>query len=231
MRRLKAELLGMLGVIVILSVASSAMGQDQDGQRRGTRIGRDSLLGLLRIEEVRKELDLAGDTAAKVAELTEQLGSEMRDKMGSLRDIEDREERRAKMDEVRSEFDTKTREQLRDILSREQMRRLFQVRMQNRSTLDSLTNPWIARRLELTDEQNEKLSALNKEFEAKQSELRASMRDASGDQRSESFQKLRDHRNETDEKALGVLTDEQKTRLEEMKGEKLELPQRGRRAA
>ena len=37
------------------------------------------------------------------------------------------------------------------------------------------------------------------------------------------FQKIRKLRSEADEKALGLLTDEQKEALEKMKGEKLDL--------
>ncbi len=43
------------------------------------------------------------------------------------------------------------------------------------------------------------------------------------------MQKLRQARNEANEKALGLLTDEQKSRFEEMKGEKFELQRRARR--
>jgi hypothetical protein len=58
------------------------------------------------------------------------------------------------------------------------------------------------------------------------------MRDAADDQRSELYQKMREMRSEADEKALGVLTDDQKKAFEEMKGEKFELPERqGRRRA
>jgi Spy/CpxP family protein refolding chaperone len=108
------------------------------------------------------------------------------------------------------------------------MMRLFQIRMQNRAAIDSLTNQWIAGRLELSDEQKQKLENISKEAAAKQSELRASMRDAGDDQRSEINQKLRDLRTETDSQATGVLTSEQKESFESMKGEKLELPRRGR---
>ena len=52
------------------------------------------------------------------------------------------------------------------------------------------------------------------------------MRDATDEQRSEVYQKLRQVRSDADEKALGVLTAEQKAAFEEMKGEKIELEMR-----
>jgi len=67
-------------------------------------------------------------------------------------------------------------------------------------------------------------------MEAKQSELRGGMRDATEEQRTEIFQKLRKIRSDVNEKALGVLTAEQKEAFEKMKGERIELPtRRGRR--
>ena len=55
------------------------------------------------------------------------------------------------------------------------------------------------------------------------------MRNASDAQRSEAFQKLRQLRGAADEKALAVLSAEQKEAFEKMKGEKIELEmERGR---
>ena len=53
--------------------------------------------------------------------------------------------------------------------------------------------------------------------------MRQDLREQSQEQRREAMHKLRQDRNEANEKALGLLTDEQKNRFEEMKGEKFEL--------
>ena len=55
------------------------------------------------------------------------------------------------------------------------------------------------------------------------------MSNATQEQRSAAFQKLRTIRTDADEKALGLLTAEQKKAFEEMKGKKIELqtPRRG----
>jgi Spy/CpxP family protein refolding chaperone len=209
-------------------VATAAAAQAPQGPRRGFGMGssRGSLLGLLRIEQVQKDLKLSDEVAAKVTELRQKLGAEMREKFAALREIEDREQRRAKMTELSDEFERKAREQLRGVLSREQMMRAYQIRMQVRPAIDSLANRFVARRLELTEEQQQKLAQIGKEVEAKQSELRGTMRDATQEQRTEIFQKLRKIRSDANEKALGVLTAEQKEAFEKMKGEKIELPTR-----
>ena len=217
-------LLVALGLVVALTAAAVAQ-----GQRRGRGMGRDSLLGLLRIEQVQKELNLSDDAQAKVAEIQEKLGTEMRNQFATVRDIEDRQQRQTKMAELTKEFDGKAREQLREVLSREQLMRLFQIRMQVRAVVASLTNQWVAGRLNLTEEQQQQLAQISKDMENKQSELRGGMRDASQEQRREANQKLRTIRSEADEQALGVLNAEQKESFEQMKGEKIELPARGGR--
>jgi hypothetical protein len=132
------------------------------------------------------------------------------------------------MNELNSQLDRKAREQLRDVLQREQMRRLYQIRLQVRPVVESLGNERLANRLELTDEQKKKLADIDKEMQAKQTELFGAMRDADQQQRGQVFQKMRQLRTDTDEKALGVLTAEQKKSFEEMQGEKIELQMRRR---
>ena len=62
------------------------------------------------------------------------------------------------------------------------------------------------------------------------SDLRGGMREATEEQRTEIYEKLRKIRSDADEKVLGMLTAEQKEAFEKMKGEKIELPtRRGRR--
>ena len=181
---------------------------------------RGSIVYLLGREEVQKELKLNEEQLAKVNELSEAA----REEFSALRDIEDRQERTAKMAELTEKLDRNAREQLRDVLEREQMRRLSQIRMQVSSVVDNLSSTWIARRLELTDEQKENLAKISKEMQAKSSELRAAMRDEA--QRSDAFQKLRELREDADKQAMDILTAEQKESYEARKGEKFELPSR-----
>ena len=130
---------------------------------------------------------------------------------------------------MHDQYDQKAREGLRDVLTREQMKRLYQIRMQVGAVVDSLENRYVARRLELTDEQKEKLAKINKDMQARRSELFSGMRDSSGEQRRKASEKYRKLRTETDEQALGVLTAEQRKAFEDMKGKKIELPSRGGR--
>ena len=225
--------LTMLGMVLVLGAALVAAAADQaaEGPRRGFRGGssRGSLLGLLRLEQVQKDLKLSEEQVAKVSKVGEGLMAEAREQFSALREIEDRAQRRVKMTELSAQLDRKAREQLRDVLPREKMMRVYQIRMQVRAVVDSLANRYVAGRLELTDEQKTKVAEIDKDMQAKRSELYSSARDASEEQRAEVFQKIRKLRSEADEKALGLLTPEQKEAFEKMKGEKIELPTRSRR--
>ena len=228
MNRVRSWLVLMMVLVLGAAFACAAQAQAPEGSQRGSGRGfsRGSLLGLLRMEQVQKEMKLSEEQTAKVQEVVEKLGAEMREQYTALREIEDRQQRMEKTTALSDEFDGKVREQLRDVVEREQMMRLYQIRMQVRPVVDSLSNRYVAGRLELTDQQKEKLAEIAKDSQAKQSELYATMRDATDEQRSEAFQKLRQIRGDADEKALGVLTAEQKKSFEEMKGEKIELQMR-----
>ena len=216
-------------LVVVLAFALAAAFADQ-AQAQGRGWSRGSLLGLLAVEQVQKELKLDDEAVAKVGKLREKIREELTEPYSAARKIEDREKRFAKYAELRDQGDRKAREGLRDVLVREQMMRLYQIRMQVRAVVNSLENRFVARRLELTDEQKEKLAKINKDARAKRSELFSGLRDASDEQRREAFEKFRNLRTETGEQALGLLTAEQKKAFEDMKGEKIELPSRRSRS-
>lgn len=211
--------------LVVFSFCLTATAQE-GGQRRGVGM-RGSMLGLLMQESVQKELKLTDEQLTKVREVGEKLRAEMRDSFAGLRDIQDAQERRDKMTGLSDEFDTKAREQLRDVLSREQMMRLFQIRLQVRGTLYALNNPRIARRLQLTEEQKQKAAELQKSTQEKVMAGYQGLRDVPEDQRRAKMEELRASAQkvaaDTEKQALELLTPEQKTTLEQMKGAKIEL--------
>jgi hypothetical protein len=177
-------------------------------------------VGLLSLEQVQKELKLTEDQLAKATAIGEKLRTEMREQFAGLRDIQDVQERRAKMTELGDQFDEKARGQLRELLSREQMMRLFQIRTQARGAVWALNNTRVAERLKLTDEQKKKAAELQKATQDKMFEAFSQMGDLSQEERREKFTKMR---SEAEEKALALLTAEQKEAFEKMKGAKLEL--------
>jgi len=206
------------------SVASAQQRGGRGFMGRGT-----SLLGLLNVEAVQKELELSDDAIEKIEKASEKIFSGMREKYAELRDIDSWEERLDKMEELGREIDKQGYEELGEgLMEREQFIRLMQIALQVRGPVRGLNNEFVANRLELTEEQKTKLAKI-KSFAAKVTGKTISgLRDASQEDRQAAFGKLREIREKSSEKALGVLTEDQKEQYEEMLGEEFEMPSRGR---
>ena len=84
----------LLGAILAAGAAFASVAQAQDaGQSRrgpGRGFSRGSLIGLLRLEQVQQEMKLDEEQTAKVKEVVEKLGAEMREQYAALREMEDR---------------------------------------------------------------------------------------------------------------------------------------------
>jgi len=211
----------MLGAAFV--IAADAPTTRRARRRSGRRGRRGSLLGLAGIEQVQKELKLKEDQIAKVKKISETLRAEMRKEYTELRKIEDRAKRRAKYTELAAQFDKKSREQLRKVLAREQMIRLYQIRMQVRAVTDSLASKYVAGKLKLTDDQKKKLAKIGQDSRTKRYEVYRSMRNANEKKRTEARKKLQAMREDADKKALEVLNADQKKAFEAMKGKKFEF--------
>ena len=185
------------------------------------------MVGLLMIEEVRKELDVTQDQVQALRKVG-QSAREDRPDFSRMRDMsqEERQEMFEKMRAQGQERAKKMQEELEEVLLPGQMERLEQISVQTRGAA-ALEDPAIIEKLGLTQDDQDKL-------EAKRTELREGMRDRmremfSGGNREggrEAFEKIRE---EMDEKVLAVLTPEQRTKFNEMKGEPFAMPERAGR--
>ena len=218
-----------MSVVVMLTAAlvTAAYAQPRGSGRRGRGMMRGRYLGLLSLEQVQNELKLSQDQIDKVKDIGEKLREEMGEQFAGLRQIEDRQERWAKMAEMGEQFDEKAHGQVRQLPSSEQMIRLYQVRLQVRGAVYGVNNQWIANRLKFTDEQRKKAAELEKTTREKISEAFSGLRDLPQEERRKKYAEVREKvgkiRSEADEQALGLLTAEQKGEFEKLKGEKFEL--------
>ena len=173
--------------LAMVFVLGAAVAAAAEGQQRGPRMFglRGSFLGMIRVEEVQKELKLNEEQTAKVKEIAEKIREETRAQYAGLREMEDREKRRAKMAELAEQSDEKAHQQLREVLSREQMIRLYQIRLQLRGPVYGLNHEFVAERLKLTDEQKKKAADIQKTSQQKTSEILGSMRGLSAEARRE----------------------------------------------
>lgn|GEM_PF-2739478 len=186
-----------------------------------------SFLGLLTAKKVQKELKLSDQQVADIKEIGKKLGAEMWGQFAGLREIRDRKQAWAKMNELLKQLDEKARGQLRNVLSQEQLTRLYQIRLQVRGPIYGLNNGWIAERLKLTDEQKKKAAAIEAAMQDAIYELLSGLRDPSPEQRRKKMAELGEKynkiRHEADKRALRLLTAEQKETLKKLKGEKFAL--------
>jgi hypothetical protein len=178
--------------------------------------GGGGLMGLAMREEVQQELQLVDEQKEKVRTIVEDMGekarAEMRDMFSNMRDLSD-EERRERFAEVRSKFEAlnaDVEKELGKVLLPHQLDRLKQINLQTQMRqrgATALTSGELAKTLNLTDEQREKLEQRAAEV---QQELQEKYRELQADAR---------------KKVLEVLTEDQRAQLEKLMGDQFDMPE------
>lgn len=197
--------IAVLALAVVAVLASPAVAQDKPrrpGQGFGFGGGPGGQALLLRQESVQKELNLTEDQIKKVADL----------KTPNFRDFQglDREEIRKRMDEA-----NKANEKLvAEILKPEQTKRLKQIGWQ-RAGANAINDPEVATALAFTDEQKQKVEAIQKDG---QRAMREIFGQGGGKPDEEARKKMEDFRKGQNEKLMNVLTAEQKTKFKDLLG-------------
>jgi hypothetical protein len=210
----------LTGLALVLALSSFASAQ------RGGGFGRDggSLSGLLRSDEVLKEIEVTDEQKAELTKVLDESRGERPD-FGGFRDLseEERAKRFAEMREAAAKRNADLKAKLEKVLLPPQMKRLNELSVQ-RQGVSALSNPEVAAALKLTDMQKETLAATIEKNGQKMRELFQ----GAGDNREGLREKMEQLRKESNEAVLGVLSEEQKKQFEEMKGEAFEFPQRER---
>ena len=176
------------------------------------------LLNLATRDEVQQELQLVDEQKDKVKSIAdgmrEKVREDMRGMFEQMRDLSD-EERQAKFAEIRAKFDSinaDMEKQLDKILLPHQIERLKQIDLQTKVRqrgASALTSGDLAKTLNLTDEQREKLEKRSAEV---QEELQVKIRELQLDAR---------------KKIVEVLTPEQQAQLQKLMGDQFDLPDQG----
>ncbi len=184
------------------------------GPGGGMRANADMImLGLLRQEAIQEEIEMSPDQIEKIEEIGEGMRGERPD-MSRLRDAS-QEEREKLFAEMRTKMEEQmkaARENVAKVLSSGQQMRLNQIAIQLMGTA-ALSDPKVIEKLNITDAQKEEMEKIREE-------TRTSFRElfTSGD-RDQIREKMAEAREQEQEKVMGVLTAEQKTQFEELKGE------------
>jgi hypothetical protein len=216
-----------LVLVILLSTADAQQkgkGRGNFGGFGGGLFGGTTFAALAGNESVQKELDVN-------AELKEKLNS-LRDDINAARQKEYQsagintqnfqnltQEQRQKMNQIGNKLNEEFDPKVKALLSADQLKRLkqihLQVALQNQGP-GAMNAAEVASDLKLSDEQRQKLNALNMEYAQKQRELFA------GGFNAEANTKLREERMA---KSMEVLTDDQKEKLTALKGKAFDASQ------
>jgi len=201
---------------LVAALSSSAMAQ---GGRGGFGMGQGGPVFLLSNASVQKELKL--DTA-QVEKVTE-LGTKTREKMAGLReqltDLQG-QERMTKQQELMKPINEEAMKTAATILKPEQVKRLTQIELQQRGAM-ALSDPAIAKKLDITDEQTAKVKKILADQQSEMGEIRQ----AAGNDFASMMPKITALRKETNTKVMALMTEDQKKTWKEMTGEPFEIVQ------
>ena len=221
-RRYCYLVLALASVCLVAAWADSACAQGGRGGRGGRRGGRGfgpiHQVTLATLPEVQTELKLTDDQKTKVEDIDDAFNDErraLRGQGGGGGGGGGDAEAMAARVKLNADF----AQQIADALEEPQAKRLQEIYIQVNGT-SIITDEAVATALKITDEQKEKLTQVA-------DDNRQAMRDAfenAGDMtRDERQAKNAELTKAADDALLAVLTEEQRTAFEGMKGEKLEL--------
>lgn len=196
-----------VGVLVVWATIEPAFAQRGRGFRRLFGVSRAQLASL---PDVQTELKLNDEQKTRVTEVNDQLREDRRELFGTAFDRWSAIQGR--MDELHNEASQKVDE----VLDPAQRKRLQEIAVQQNGPR-SLQDPAVVAELGLSEEQRTKLSAAvaenTKEFET-----------AFGKSDRESWRERAENlANNAESRLMDVLNDEQKTKLEQLKGEPCEV--------
>ncbi len=201
------------------------------GQRGGPRGGRETgLMGLLRVEEVQKEVQLTEDQLAAIQAFGEEAIAGRPEFPSNFREMSEEEQSafRKSMEEWSTKQNAEAKSVLVTLLEPEQFERLMQISIQQQGSA-ALNDADVAAKLNLSDEQRTKIAeAIKTSQETLRTEMRAAFQGGQGGGDREAMtKKFAELRAASEQSVLAELTDEQKTTLAALKGDAFEMPQRG----
>jgi Spy/CpxP family protein refolding chaperone len=209
---------GMLvvGLGLVVAMAQPAWAQRGGGGGRGFGRGFGggiSKARLATLDEVQADLKLSDEQKTKITEISDDLRQKSRDLFGGGM---------GRFAEIRADLEKLNREASAEVdkaLDDAQRERLQQIDIQVNGAA-ALNEPNVIADLKLSDEQQKQLDEARAENEKVVTEAFQNLGDMSRDERREKFREIGDA---ASERLLGVLTPEQKTQFEAMKGETLEI--------
>lgn len=210
--------------------AATLLAASASAQQRGRgfgfgRGGPPDLVTIATNEAVQKELGLSADVVGKLTALRdESRAARTKEYTAANIDLQNfqnlTDADRRKMAEIGTKISNEFSPKVKDLVTAAQLKRMREIQIQA-SGIDALTDADVAKELAVTDEQKKRIADLKAEYERKQNEL---PRDGDFQER---FAKIRELNTERDNKAVEVLTPEQKTKFTALKGSPFDVSQLG----
>jgi Spy/CpxP family protein refolding chaperone len=209
----KLRHLALAVTLTLLATSADAVQAQQGGQGRG-RWGLMFTLPrvtLAQLDEVRAELKLSDEHQQQIEDLNDELAEGLRTAFQDAGGDWD------KMREAMNKRQKEVNDKLDKLLDPAQRKRIQEVYIQVNGA-GALQDEAVAKALQLTGEQEEKLEEVR---EASRDEfMNAGLRDLDDEERAKKIDELTKSR---DDKAMAVLTEEQRADFNEMKGEELKV--------
>jgi hypothetical protein len=214
----------VVAAILLAAAADSANAQGGGGRGRGMRgfgFGRTThQITLATLPEVETELKLSDEQKTQVADLSDEFDDERRGGFGGGGGGGGfgggfSEEARAARAKLNADYAAK----LNELLEEPQQKRLQEIYVQVNGT-PVLLDDAIVTALKITDEQKDDLNDALADQRQAMMDAFQDFRDMTDDERTEALAGLNKER---DEALLAVLSDDQKSQFEAMKGEKIDI--------
>ncbi len=211
MIRSLGKLVVAFGALALLATPAWAQGG------RGFGMGMGGGAAILRAPNVQKDLKLSDEQVGKVQDVLSEVNQKHQDDRAALRDLS-QEERPAKMAELNKTISSEVKKALS--FNDTQSKRFDQIALQA-SGLLAFADPAVASKLKLTSDQKSKIREIQ---ESSRGQLQGfNFKDASEQERADFQKKMATNQKENWNKALAVLTSEQKSDWKELTGEPVEI--------
>lgn len=237
--RTLTRILLTLGVAVLMAAPLFAQGRrgGQGGQGGGGRGGfGGGVTGLLNNKSVQEELKLSEDDAKKAKDAADAVAKKHADDTKGLDPM--KEEDRPKLREIRQEIAKESQKAVEEVLKPDQAKRLKEIQLQQSVRMTgpaALLGADVSSALKLNDDQKDKIKTIGDDFSKERQQVMADAglggrRGGGGGggrpdpaKRDEAMKKVEGLSKESMDKALAVLSADQKKSLDDLKGKAFEL--------
>jgi hypothetical protein len=213
MKRRIATMVLTLGVAALH--AMPAFAQQPKHQGHGSRMPMGGGAGLIANEGVQKELELTDEQTSKAEAVARAVREKYHGEFAKVEDL-DAQERFEKTAEIVRTMTSETNKGLADVLKPEQMKRYRQIQLQQLGLM-AFTEPEVQSKLKLTDDQVGRIRRILADSQSQRRELVQG--GGGGGNREEMRKKGATLGKESMDKALAVLSADQKQAWKDMTGE------------